>query len=282
MRKMVSVDQRSSPPPKLFGPEGAEVTLVGWGSTEGVIREAIEKLDDQEGSSPINLQIKWIVPFHGDEIMPHPLPRVRMSSSSRTITADSSRAICGRETSFDAFGHIRKYDGEPFMPHHIIEGGERSTQRQRRNCTCPPHESDGLTTKSTDQLSARRNHLPPALTCPRVHQGHFKRPHPTRIGAPAAATSGVLARAQDRPSLELGLSSASRCCVISGIGCSSNLPGYINTYGMHTLHGRSLAVANGRASWAITPQGDRSPAATATVTASAATTSCTPCAATST
>ncbi len=34
---------------------------------------------------------------------------------------------------------------------------------------------------------------------------------------------------------------------ISGIGCSSNLPGFINTYGMHTLHGRSLAVASGAA-----------------------------------
>ena len=32
---------------------------------------------------------------------------------------------------------------------------------------------------------------------------------------------------------------------VSGIGCSSNLPGYIQTYGMHTLHGRSLAVATG-------------------------------------
>src|SRR5213596_1106288 len=31
-------------PPKLFGPENAAVTLVGWGSTEGVIREAVEKL----------------------------------------------------------------------------------------------------------------------------------------------------------------------------------------------------------------------------------------------
>src|SRR5246127_651821 len=34
-------------------------------------------------------------------------------------------------------------------------------------------------------------------------------------------------------------------CVISGIGCSSNLPGYVNAYGMHTLHGRALAVATG-------------------------------------
>ncbi len=32
---------------------------------------------------------------------------------------------------------------------------------------------------------------------------------------------------------------------VSGIGCSSNLPGYFNAYGMHTLHGRALAVATG-------------------------------------
>jgi len=43
---------------------------------------------------------------------------------------------------------------------------------------------------------------------------------------------------------ELGLK-PHEVCVISGIGCSSNLPGYINTYGMHTLHGRGLAVGSG-------------------------------------
>ena len=32
---------------------------------------------------------------------------------------------------------------------------------------------------------------------------------------------------------------------VSGIGCSSNFPGYLSTYGMHTLHGRALAVATG-------------------------------------
>src|SRR5258706_4295530 len=43
---------------------------------------------------------------------------------------------------------------------------------------------------------------------------------------------------------ELGLK-PHQVVVISGIGCSSNLPGFINTYGMHTLHGRALAVATG-------------------------------------
>ncbi len=33
--------------------------------------------------------------------------------------------------------------------------------------------------------------------------------------------------------------------VVSGIGCSSNLPGFFNSYGLHTLHGRSVAVAQG-------------------------------------
>jgi 2-oxoglutarate ferredoxin oxidoreductase subunit beta len=32
---------------------------------------------------------------------------------------------------------------------------------------------------------------------------------------------------------------------VSGIGCSSNFPGYFNAFGMHTLHGRALAVATG-------------------------------------
>ena len=32
---------------------------------------------------------------------------------------------------------------------------------------------------------------------------------------------------------------------VSGIGCSSNFPGYFNAYGMHTIHGRALAVAAG-------------------------------------
>src|SRR5438309_3854700 len=33
--------------------------------------------------------------------------------------------------------------------------------------------------------------------------------------------------------------------VVSGIGCSSNLPGFFNSYGMHTLHGRAVPVASG-------------------------------------
>ena len=54
---------------------------------------------------------------------------------------------------------------------------------------------------------------------------------------------GVL-NALQRACAELGLR-PHEILTVSGIGCSSNLPGYFNAYGMHTLHGRSLAVATG-------------------------------------
>ena len=33
--------------------------------------------------------------------------------------------------------------------------------------------------------------------------------------------------------------------ILSGIGCSSRLPGYVNTYGFNGVHGRALPIAEG-------------------------------------
>jgi len=43
---------------------------------------------------------------------------------------------------------------------------------------------------------------------------------------------------------ELGLKTE-EVVVVSGIGCSSRLPYYINTYGVHGIHGRAMAMASG-------------------------------------
>ena len=51
--------------------------------------------------------------------------------------------------------------------------------------------------------------------------------------------------------------------IISGIGCSSRFPYYMNTYGMHSIHGRATAVASGLKAarpelsiWVVTGDGD--------------------------
>lgn len=117
-RKMETVVAQIAPP-KLVGPGNAAVTLVGWGSTEGVIREAVEKLAGEEGIVANQLAIKWIVPFHTAEVI-----RILSHSKKIIIIENNFSGQFARylrsETGIAAHGHIRKYDGEPFMPHHIV------------------------------------------------------------------------------------------------------------------------------------------------------------------
>jgi len=61
---------------------------------------------------------------------------------------------------------------------------------------------------------------------------------------------------------ELGLA-RENVVFVSGIGCSSRFPYYMNTYGMHSIHGRAPAIATGLAAsrrdlsvWVVTGDGD--------------------------
>ena len=60
---------------------------------------------------------------------------------------------------------------------------------------------------------------------------------------PGCGDFGVLAAVQ-KALVELQIPKH-QVATISGIGCSSNFPGFIETFGMHTLHGRSIPVATG-------------------------------------
>jgi 2-oxoglutarate ferredoxin oxidoreductase subunit alpha len=119
MRKMEGVLSLLEPP-EIQGPAAAQVTLLGWGSTQGVIREAIEQLATR-GITANNLQIKWLVPLHAEAIV------ALLSASQKVIIVENNyigqfARYLRAETGFAAHGHIRKYDGEPFMPHHIADG----------------------------------------------------------------------------------------------------------------------------------------------------------------
>ncbi|MBI4324145.1 MAG: 2-oxoacid:acceptor oxidoreductase subunit alpha [Chloroflexi bacterium] len=136
-RKMESLLARIAPP-KLVGPENAAVTLVGWGSTAGVIREAVEKLAAEEGIVANQLHLKWIVPFHAAEVA-----RL-LSRSQKIIMVENNYSgqfarYLRSETGLSAHGHIRKYDGEPFLPHHIVNAVKEQLAGDT-NLSVPVHE----------------------------------------------------------------------------------------------------------------------------------------------
>ncbi|HTH49237.1 MAG TPA: 2-oxoacid:acceptor oxidoreductase subunit alpha, partial [Candidatus Limnocylindria bacterium] len=108
------------PVPKLAGPDEAEVTLVGWGSTWGVIHEAVERLN-HDGISANYVQFQVLFPF------PARAAQEILEKSRRIIVVENNHSgqfarHLRAETGIAANGHIRKYDGEPFEPKHVIAG----------------------------------------------------------------------------------------------------------------------------------------------------------------
>ena len=66
-----------------------------------------------------HLQIKTMIPLHGDEIA------AVVEQSQRLIIIENNQSgqfarHLRAETGIVAHGHIRKYDGEPFEPKHIV------------------------------------------------------------------------------------------------------------------------------------------------------------------
>jgi 2-oxoglutarate ferredoxin oxidoreductase subunit alpha len=136
MRKVVGIED-AVPRPALLGPRDTDVTLIGWGSTKGVIEESCEILNEQ-GISANQLQIRWLVPLHGEAILGI------LRGSRQTIIVENNYSgqfarYLRSETSFVPNGHIRKYDGEPFMPHHIVEAVKEQLAGKTK-LSVPMHE----------------------------------------------------------------------------------------------------------------------------------------------
>jgi len=104
----------------LEGPANADVTLVGWGSTWGVLVEAAERLN-KEGVATNHLQFRILVPFQTKQAMDI------LGKSKRIIVVENNKSgqfarHLRAETGIRGHGFIRKYDGEPFEPKHVVAG----------------------------------------------------------------------------------------------------------------------------------------------------------------
>ena len=106
------------PPPQLEGPKDADVTLVGWGSCKGVIREAAEILRS-EGIVTNQLHFKYLLPFHVKEALEILNRCKRTVGVEVNYTGQFARHLRS-ETGVSMDDMILKYDGEPFEPAFIV------------------------------------------------------------------------------------------------------------------------------------------------------------------
>ncbi len=117
--KKIALALHNLPVPKIEGPADADVTLIGWGSTAGVIREAVEKLN-ASGIKTNQLHFKYILPFHADEATAI-LKNCKQTIGVEMNSTGQFMRLLRAETGHKVNRHIFKYDGEPFEPAQIAE-----------------------------------------------------------------------------------------------------------------------------------------------------------------
>ncbi len=121
-KRMKKLDglRREIAPPRVYGKEGAETLLVGWGSTCGAIREAVDTINADGGSAGM---------MHISELWPFPAEYViqAMEKAEKCFVVENNATgqlahIIRAETGRAVTGNILRYDGLPFSPEYIREG----------------------------------------------------------------------------------------------------------------------------------------------------------------
>lgn len=110
--------QKDMDQPEIMLKPNAEFTLVGWGSTYGAIREAVELLD-ADGIPANLLHLSGLWPFPADAVMR------ALANSPRTFVIESNATgqlarLIRTETGIKALKGILKFDGRPFSPQYIV------------------------------------------------------------------------------------------------------------------------------------------------------------------
>ena len=104
--------------PKFKQEPDAELTLIGWGSTYGAIKEAADLLK-KDGTAVNTLNFSEIWPFPTEFIASV------LSSGSRGVVIEGNATaqlvgLIRRETGYEAGNTILKFDGRPFSPEEIV------------------------------------------------------------------------------------------------------------------------------------------------------------------
>jgi 2-oxoglutarate/2-oxoacid ferredoxin oxidoreductase subunit alpha len=108
--------RRDIAPPTRYGPDEAGVVLVGWGSTYGVLREVVDRLEGR--ARLVHFRDLWPFPA---EAAAEALAGGRLVVVENNATAQFKQLLQG-ETCLQVEATILRYDGRPFSPEGVLAG----------------------------------------------------------------------------------------------------------------------------------------------------------------
>ena len=126
LRKAIPLKEEMAPP-KKYGPENPDITLLTWGSSWGACREAADAL---------NSKGKKVGVVHMTHLWPFPAEHVvkALEGAGRLVTVEMNATgqlgrLLRQETGIKPDGAVLKYDGRPmngaYVANKLAEGGEQ-------------------------------------------------------------------------------------------------------------------------------------------------------------
>jgi len=104
--------------PVLYGPKEADITLIGWGSSYGAVREAVDRFN--VGKDKVNF-------LHFADVWPFPEDKVRpLLESAKHLVAVESNAtgqfarLLRAYTGVQVDDKILRFDGRPLSPEYVL------------------------------------------------------------------------------------------------------------------------------------------------------------------
>ncbi len=117
LRKLSAMD-RGNAEPYTHGPAGADVLLIGWGSTYGALKEAADLLKAEVDVRVLQLSQLW--PFPSQDVEAEVARSRSVFVVENNATGQLAR-LMRMEMGVKPTGNILKYDGRPFTPSIIAD-----------------------------------------------------------------------------------------------------------------------------------------------------------------
>ncbi len=104
----------------VLGPQDADVTLVGWGSTKGAILDGIEALTE-DGITANFLQVRYMSPFPAEQVSRF-LPKAKRIIAVENNYSGQLAALIRMKTGITIDQKVVKFNGRPFGEDDVYEG----------------------------------------------------------------------------------------------------------------------------------------------------------------
>lgn len=119
LRKLKAIEKVMQKP-TIYGPENADITVVGWGTTKGIIVDALTSVNFSLNGKSVNfMHFTWMFPFPSEHVNSVLAKAKQIVDVENNATAQLASLI--REYTGIKIEHtLLKNDGRPFFPEDIL------------------------------------------------------------------------------------------------------------------------------------------------------------------